>query len=87
MQETIERARIAEAFMNASTAAGLSDDLDNLVKLVDQDEDGEGQPLHSVGHFTQMYNFTTHVFYKKPFLLHLEMLYLCNYLDPLYHLS
>ena len=42
MQETIERARIAEAFMNA---AGLSDNLEDLAKLVDQDEDEEGQVL------------------------------------------
>ena len=40
MQETIERARVAEAFMNAT---GLSDNLEDLAKLVDQDEDEEGQ--------------------------------------------
>ena len=45
MQEIIERARIAEAFMNTSTTAGLSDNLDSLARLVDEEEDGEGQPL------------------------------------------
>jgi transcription factor IIIB subunit 2 len=39
VQETIERARVAEAFMNAT---GLSDNLEDLAKLVDQDEDEEG---------------------------------------------
>lgn len=31
--------------MNASTAAGLSDNLDDLAKLVDQDDEGEGWML------------------------------------------
>ena len=32
--------------MNASTAAGLSDNLDDLAKLVDQEDDREGQDLN-----------------------------------------
>ena len=42
MQDTIARARLAEAFMNASTAAGLSDNLESLAKLVDDEEEEDG---------------------------------------------
>ena len=42
VQDTIARARIAEAFMNASMTAGLSDNLEDLAKLVDEEEDEEG---------------------------------------------
>ena len=41
LQETIERARIAEAFMNASSTAGLSENLDTLATLVDQEDNGQ----------------------------------------------
>ena len=42
VQDTIARARIAEAFMNASATAGLSDNLEHLAKLVDEDDEDEG---------------------------------------------
>lgn len=42
MQDTIARARITEAFMNASATAGLSDNLEHLAKLVDEDDEDEG---------------------------------------------
>lgn len=42
MQDTIARARIAEAFMNASATAGLSDNLEHLAKLVDEEDEDDG---------------------------------------------
>ncbi|CAI8021266.1 Transcription factor IIIB 90 kDa subunit [Geodia barretti] len=44
VEETIERARIAEAFMNASSTAGLSENLDTLATLVDQEDNGVARP-------------------------------------------
>jgi transcription factor IIIB subunit 2 len=44
VEETIERARIAEAFMNASSTAGLSENLDTLATLVDQEDNGVAGP-------------------------------------------